>query len=86
MTAILTVTSKNQVTFPAEMLTQLNINKGDKLFFRVKGKSLEIEKMEGGLRSLQGSLSLTPVGKKLSLEEVIKKAEKVEAKRLANEV
>ena len=85
MTAILTVTAKNQVTFPTEMLARLNINKGDKLFFRAEGKSLRIEKVGGGLRDLQGSLSLTSVGKKLDLEEVIKKAEKIEAKRLADE-
>lgn len=86
MTAILTVTSKNQVTFPVELLAHLKVNKGDKLLFKVKGKSLEIEKIETGLRNLQGSLALTRVGRKLSLEEVIKKAEKKEALRLMNEI
>lgn len=85
MTAILTVTSKNQVTFPTEMLAELKVNKGDKLFFRVRGKILQIEKMGGNLRDLQGSLSLTRIGRKLDLEEVINKAKKVEAKRMANE-
>lgn len=85
MTAILTVTTKNQVTFPIEMLAQLNINKGDRLFFRVRGKALEIEKLGEGLRDLQGILSLTPVGRKLDLEGVIKKAEKKEARRLVDE-
>lgn len=85
MTAILTVTSKNQVTFPSELLAHLKVNKGDKLLLRAKGKSLEIEKIETGLKSLQGSLASTRIGKKMSLEEVIKKAEKEEAQRLMNE-
>lgn len=85
MTAILTVTTKNQVTFPTEMLAQLNINRGDKLFFRVKGKALEIEKLGGGLKDLQGSLSLTPIGRRLDLEEIIEKAEKKEVRRLIDE-
>lgn len=85
MTAILTVTAKNQVTFPAELLKHLRINKGDKLFIKEKGKAIEIEKVETGLKSLQGSLSSTRIGKRMSLEEVIKKAGQKEAERLKNE-
>jgi len=85
MTAILTVTSKNQVTFPTELLVHLKVSKGDRLLFRVKGKSLEIEKMETGLRNLQGVLTLSAVGKKKSLEEVIRRAEEKEARRIMNE-
>lgn len=85
MTAILTVTAKNQVTFPAELLKRLRITKGDKLFIKEKGKIIEIEKVETGLRSLQGVLATTTVGKKKTMEEVISKAEKKEAKRLMNE-
>ncbi len=87
MTAILTVTGKNQITLPVEMLRQLDINKGDKLLLRVgMGKTLEIDKIRTGLRDVQGSLALTPIGKKFDLDEVIKRAEKKEAKRLINEV
>lgn len=85
MTAILTVTSKNQVTFPADLMTRFRVAKGDKLLLKVKGKTLEIEKIETSLRSLQGSLASTRIGKKSSLEEVIKMAEKSEAKRLMDE-
>lgn len=84
MTAILTVTSKNQVTFPVELMSRLKVAKGDRLLLRVKGKAVQIEKVEG-LRSLQGLLASTKVGKKLTLEEVIEKAKKREVKRLVNE-
>lgn len=85
MTAILTVTSKNQVTFPAELMNRLKVAKGDKLLLRVRGKSLKIEKIEVGLRGLQGTLASTRIGKRSSLEDVIKKAERTEAKRLIDE-
>ncbi|MBI2325879.1 hypothetical protein HYU91_00665 [Candidatus Collierbacteria bacterium] len=41
--------------------------------------------MERGLRDFQGSLSLTPIGRKLDLDEIIERAEKKEAKRLVDE-
>ena len=85
MTAMLTVTAKNQVTLPVEMLVSLGAVRGDKLFFRLSGKILEVEKVEVGFRDLQGSLSATPVGKKLSLEKTIRSAGKKEADRLKNE-
>ncbi len=82
---MLTVTAKNQVTLPVEMLVRLGAVKGDKLLFRLNGKILEVERVEVGFRDLQGSLSATPVGKKLSLEEAIRSAEEKEAGRLKNE-
>ena len=82
---MLTVTAKNQVTLPVGMLSQLGAGRGDKLLFRMKGRVLEVEKMRVRLEDVQGVLSLTPAGKKLSLEEAIKRAEKKEAGRIINE-
>lgn len=57
----------------------------DNLKIVVVKEFLEIGKMNNGLRDLQGSLSTTSIGKRFSLEEVIGKAEKKEAKRLVDE-
>lgn len=38
-----------------------------------------------GLKDLQGSLSLTPIGRKLDLDEILERAERKEAKRLIDE-
>ena len=52
------------------------------LFLRLIYQMLTIKKLSK-LRSLQGVLAHTPIGKKLSIEEVIKKAGRKEAKRIA---
>lgn len=41
--------------------------------------------MGRGLKDLQGSLSLTPIGRKLDLDEILERAERKEAKRLIDE-
>ena len=56
---IATVTSKGQVTLPAEARRLLGINAGTKLDFIVRDSSrLEVIRIDGSVRDLKGVLSM----------------------------
>lgn len=40
------VTSKGQITLPARIRKKINAGKGDYILFRVKGKTVELEKVD----------------------------------------
>ena len=53
-----TVTSKGQVTFPAEARRRLGIHAGTKLEFIIRGDDrLEVIRVGGSVRDLKGALS-----------------------------
>lgn len=83
MTTVLTLTAKNQLTLPVEMLQYLGIDRGNKLWTRIEAKKIVIEKVEDSWDDLQGSLQDTKLTKGKSVLEIIKLAKKLEAKRLA---
>lgn len=82
MQAILTLTSKNQLTLPVSIVSLLGLTKGSKLWTSVKDNTVILEKAEDGWDSLQGILVNHPLSKKYSTLQVIEMAKKKEVKRL----
>lgn len=83
MVAILTLTSKNQLTLPVEMVRLLSLTKGSKLIAELRDNTVALEKVENSWDDLQGSLKETNLTKGKSVLEIIEMAKEVEAKRLA---
>lgn len=81
----MTITSKNQVTFPKSLLDYMGVDKGDKIFVKVEKERVVLEPLKGSFVDLQGILLNTPAAKKHNLGEIIKIAGKREAKRIALE-
>ncbi|MHB8874056.1 MAG: AbrB/MazE/SpoVT family DNA-binding domain-containing protein [Myxococcaceae bacterium] len=63
-----TVTSKGQVTLPAEARRRLGIRAGTKLEFIVRGDRLEVVCVGGSVKDLKGALGKPK--KTLSLEQM----------------
>lgn len=82
MQAILTLTSKNQLTLPVSIVSLLGLTKGSKLWTSVKDNTVILEKAEDGWDNLQGILVNHPLSKKYSTLQVIEMAKKKEIKRL----
>lgn len=85
MTSLITVTSKNQVTLPMAMVEKLGIRRGSKLFVRMDGDSLKLEKTGDSLSELQGFLADSTIAKKNSMSKIMKIAAKKRALRIMNE-
>lgn len=83
MDGILTLSSKNQLTLPVSIVSHLGLNKGSKLWTRVVGKTVVIEKVDDSWDSLQGTLKDTPLTKGKSVLQVIEIAREIEGRRLA---
>jgi AbrB family looped-hinge helix DNA binding protein len=82
MTTLITVSSKNQITIPIAMASQLGLEKGSKIWTTMKDNTIVLEKVEDSWDSLQGILANHPMSKKYSTLQVIEIAKKREAKRL----
>jgi bifunctional DNA-binding transcriptional regulator/antitoxin component of YhaV-PrlF toxin-antitoxin module len=83
MVTVVSLTAKNQLTLPTSLTEFLGLEKGTKLWTKVVGKSLLLEKIDESWNNLQGILAETKAAKKYTPGQVIKIAEKKEAKRLA---
>ncbi|KKU03050.1 MAG: hypothetical protein UX99_C0013G0008 [Candidatus Amesbacteria bacterium GW2011_GWB1_47_26] len=83
MNTLLTLTSKNQLTLPVSIVSLLGLNKGSKLWTKVKDNTIFLEKAEDDWDSLQGLLANHPISKKYSTLQIIEIARKKEAQRLA---
>ena len=79
----MTLTSKNQLTLPVSIVSLLGLNKGSKLWTKVKDNTIFLEKAEDDWDSLQGLLANHPISKKYSTLQIIEIARKKEAQRLA---
>ncbi|MEK7550286.1 MAG: hypothetical protein AAB535_00670 [Patescibacteria group bacterium] len=82
MNAVVTVSSKNQITLPSSMVLLLSLSKGSKLWAKVKDNSVILEK-ESTWDDLQGVLADHPMSKKYTTLQIIELAKKLEANRLA---
>lgn len=81
MTAIVTLTSKNQMTLPVTFVKELGLKKGQKLWTRIENNKIVIDKVDSW-DDLQGIAADSPVAKKYTVKQAIKIAEKKEAMRL----
>ena len=84
MASLATITSKNQLTLPVAITSTLGLAAGSKVFLKVEGNRLILEKPLS-LRALNAQLSTLPQSKKFSVAKAIKIARKKEASRLAHE-
>ena len=82
MDTVLTLSSKNQLTLPVSVVSFLELSKGAKLWTKVEGKSIILEKVEDSWDDLQGIFADTHMAKKYTVEQVIEIARKKESKRL----
>ena len=82
MTGLLTLSSKNQITLPANLARELNLKKGTKFWVKTEGKTIKLEKQEDTWDDLQGSLKDTSKTKGKTVLQIIELAKKEEAKRL----
>lgn len=82
MNAVLTLSSKNQLTLPVSIVSFLGLDKGTKLWTKIIGKTVVIEKINDTWDDLHGFLADNPIAKKYTSDQVYKMAQKSEAKRL----
>ena len=68
---------------PVSIVSLLGLNKGSKLWTKVKDNTIFLEKAEDDWDSLQGLLANHPISKKYSTLQIIEIARKKEAQRLA---
>jgi antitoxin PrlF len=65
---IATVTSKGQVTIPAEVRQQLRLSPQDKVIFRIEGSRVELEPLPMTLEDAYGSV--TPLNRPEDFESL----------------
>jgi len=82
MDTVLTLSSKNQLTLPVALVNLLGLSKGTKLWTKLVGNTITIEKVDTSWDSLQGTIKGNAYTKSHSVEEVIEYAKKKEAIRL----
>lgn len=82
MDTVLTLSSKNQLTLPVTLVNFLGLSKGTKLWTKLVGSTITIEKVDTSWDRLQGTIKGTKYTRSHSVEEVIEYAKKKEAKRL----
>lgn len=82
MDAVLTLSSKNQLTLPVSFTSFLGLQKGAKIWSKIVGNSVVLEKTDSW-DDLQGLLADHPMNKKYSTLQIIEIAKKREAARLA---
>ena len=82
MDTVLTLSSKNQLTLPVSLVNFLGLSKGTKLWTKLVGNTITIEKVNTSWDSLQGTIKGTAFTNKHTVEEVIEYAKKKEALRL----
>lgn len=80
MNAVLTLTSKNQLTLPVSFVRELQLIKGSKLIIQLSGiNTLTLTPTTTSWDTLQGSLSTHPLAKK-PITDIINIAQKNAAK------
>lgn len=84
MNGLATITSKNQLTIPTELIHYFGLKRGSRVYIRTKNQKMEIEPIKPGFKDLQGALADTSTAKKYTTEQIIKIAGKKEALRIAN--
>jgi len=82
MDTVLTLSSKNQLTLPVSLVNFLGLSKGTKLWTKLVGNTITIEKVDTSWESLQGTIKGNTFTRSHTVEEVIEFAKKQEAKRL----
>ena len=78
MDAAATVSSKGQVTIPKEVRQALGIERGDKLVFRVVGKSAVLAKTPNFL-DLAASINVPAARRSAAWDEVIRRTRRARA-------
>ena len=84
MTAFsVTVTAKNQVTFPAAFMAALGLEKGSRVEVVPKsdGTALLREKKKYTFDDFRGALANHPISKKYTSVEIVKLASKIRAEK-----
>lgn len=84
MTGLVTLTSKNQLTLPVDVVRYFGWKPGVRLWSEIKEDSLVMKKA-GGLRDVQGILANHPLSKKYSSVQIVHLARKKAAAQIANE-
>ena len=85
---LVTISSQRQITIPADILSQLGVDKKDKLFLTVENKKLVAHPKKGSVVDrLAGYLNpLVPKSKlKISTDKAIEMARDIMAREIANE-
>ena len=82
MDTVLTLSSKNQLTLPVALVNLLGLSKGTKLWTKLVGNTITIEKVDTSWDSLQGTIKGTAFTNRHTVAEVIEYAKKKEAIRL----
>jgi hypothetical protein len=82
MNTVLTLSSKNQLTLPVTLVDLLGLTKGAKMWTKLVGNTITIEKIETSWDSLQGTLKGNSFTENHPIEEVVELAKEKEAIRL----
>lgn len=74
MNYTLTLTSKNQVTIPAELVRLWGVGKGHKLSLTLRGRTAELRSAVDDVNELFGSVKVPKRFKGMEIDEMIEKA------------
>ena len=74
MDTVLTLSSKNQLTLPVALVNLLGLSKGTKLWTKLVGNTITIEKVDTSWDSLQGTIKGTAFTNRHTVAEVIEYA------------
>lgn len=70
------ISSKRQITIPAQLYRQLSLNQGDRLSISIDGGSLIMKKSKELLNELAGSITVPKRYKNKPIDFIIKEAKK----------
>lgn len=86
MTTLATITYKNQLTIPKEIIQTLGLNKLRRVLISVRGKQIAVSPLESKVDSLAGSLSyLSSFKKPAILKKIRKKTQELVAAEIVKE-
>lgn len=83
---ISTITSKGQVTVPAEVRKRLGITRGEKIAFLIEGDDVRLKPVRYTLESVFGSVPALPGQETDDFEDQIEEAMEEEAERIVGEM
>lgn len=86
MITLATITYKNQLTIPKEIIKALGLGRIRRVLISVRGKQIAIKPLESKVNELAGSLShLSSAKKPTDLRKVRKKTQELVAAEIAKE-
>lgn len=85
MVSLATITYKNQLTIPREIIKRTRLKNSQKVLIEAKGGNLIIKPLKSRVEELAGSLAHLAKGKPTNWKKIRRETQRIVAKQIAQE-